>query len=74
MLNISSGALLHCSLVYLELTLKTRNPQVAQQVKDPVLAVALVTAVMRVQSLVWELPHAQGMGPKKKKKKKKRNS
>ena len=31
---------------------------------------SVITAVVQVQSLAWELPHAMGMWPKRKKKKK----
>ena len=42
---------------------------VVQQVKDPKLFKAQVTAVTWVQSLTWEIPHATGMARKKKGKK-----
>ena len=47
-----------------------RNPQVAQQVKDPVLAVAVVTAPVR--PLAWEPPYAMGVALEKTKKEKKK--
>ena len=38
----------------------------AQQIKDlAVTAAALVTAVVGVRSLAWELPHAADMAPQK---------
>ena len=44
----------------------------AQWVEDPELSLKqLVTAMMQVQSLPQELPHAMGVTKKKKKKKKK---
>ena len=45
------------------------SPLVVQQVKEPVsAAVALVEAVVRVQSLAWEFLHVAGVAKKKKKK------
>ena len=45
-----------------------RSSPVAQSVKDLALSLLqFVTAVVRVQSLAWECPHAIGSAKKKKK-------
>ena len=54
---------------YNELSHYTHKEQCIKHVLWVVTAVALVTAVMHVQSLSWDLPHATGAAKKTKQKK-----